>query len=162
MTLPIILLLLSAQFLSAIFYRPAFYVMLFIELQLFSGLVLFPFGFILCGLMTMREAWVYVPNTTPVQPWNDRVLYHWKARWMWIFDNKEDGLCPEWYRTEYRERGFKSNVFRWTAIRNYANNFRFVWGVSGVGRPIWKRTIGAHEYQAGWNNSGYLVLSRVT
>lgn len=53
------------------------------------------------------------------------------------------------------------------AWRNPVNNLRFVRGVSRVGRPLWRYEWGVDNVfmfpgyyaQAGWNNSGFPVLS---
>ena len=133
------------------------YIPLFILIQLVSAVLFLP-GVVLCGTMVLLKAYALVPNPTPLHPWNDANLYHWKARWMWIFDNEEDGLCPQWYSKE-NNRSLGWNIFIWVALRNYANNLRFVRGVSMVGRPLWLRTftIRGEQYhiEAGWLNDGY-------
>lgn len=75
----------------------------------------------------------------------------------WLFDNKVDGIYgPDGPYTAWQ-------AWYWSAWRNSVNNFRFVPGVSKVGRPLWRKTWGAKPggwyAQAGWNPSGYPVLS---
>lgn len=77
----------------------------------------------------------------------------------WLWRNDVDaGLIVEmtyWKRYVYE------------AWRNPVNNFRFVPGVSQVGRPLWRKTWGKpnsfgypdHYVMAGWNSSGFPVLS---
>jgi len=90
-------------------------------------------------------------------------LFHF-PEWAWIFDNAEDGVIPIWYIMFHSKRNLKFNIFLWTAIRNPCNNFRFVRGVSKVGRPLWRvtwRMFGKPYYaQAGWQPpTGRPVLS---
>lgn len=84
--------------------------------------------------------------------------YHWPALF-WIWDNQEDGICAAWYRTPID----RWHAYTWSAFRNSANNLRYVRGVSDVTRPLWRQTWGAKPggwyAQAGWNNSGYPVIS---
>lgn len=51
----------------------------------------------------------------------------------------------------------------WLALRNPVSNMRLVPGVSKIGRPYWRKTWGAKPggfyAHAGWNASGYPVLS---
>jgi hypothetical protein len=139
------------------------YIPLFILIQLISILVLFLPGVIFCGACILLKLYKLEPNPTPLHPYNDPNLYHWTPRWMWIWDNKEDGLSPVWYLKANPTRSLGWNFFIWTAFRNYANNWRFVPGVSKVGRPIflrifkWKGNI--HHFEAGWLNDGYPTLN---
>ncbi len=88
--------------------------------------------------------------------------FHW-PQWAWLWDNDEDGTFPEWYHTTHPEWSLARTEFMWTALRNSVNNFRFVPGVSKKGRPMWIRnwTIRGKTYyaKAGWNGSGYPVIS---
>jgi len=83
--------------------------------------------------------------------------------WAWIWDNQEDGVLPTWFRQKYPTWSPHRTAFVWSALRNPCNNLRFVRGVSKVGRPLWRKTWGAKPggfyFAAGWNGSGYPVLS---
>jgi hypothetical protein len=130
------------------------YIPLFILIQLVSA-VLFVIGVPLCAALAYSKRWTYDIH---------RDTYHWKGgRWTWLWDNQEDGTLPYWYALMYKWYSVPHAMFMWTALRNPVNNLRFVRGVSGVGRPLWRKTFvfrGKHLYvQAGWNNSGYPVLS---
>jgi hypothetical protein len=87
---------------------------------------------------------------------------HW-PRWAWIWDNEIDGVCPKWYLDANPKRPRWLCAFMWAGLRNYANNLRFVPGVSQVGRPLWRKTWGPKPggfyVQAGWEPPGYPVLS---
>jgi hypothetical protein len=152
------------------------YIPLFILIQIISIFGLFLPGVILCGLCTFLRLYKSELNSTPLHPWNDPVLFRWSPRWMWMWDNREDGLSPEWYlkahtaytfkilgRTFSIKRSMRWNFFIWTAFRNYANNWRFVPGVSKVGRPIFTRSFTFRgklmHFDAGWLNDGYPTLN---
>lgn len=89
-------------------------------------------------------------------------MWHW-PKWAWIFDNKEDGVWPGWYANTHLDWSAARLEFHWTALRNPCNNLRYVRGISKVGRPLWRKTWtmrGKPYYaQAGWNASGFPVLS---
>lgn len=88
--------------------------------------------------------------------------WHFPA-WAWVWSNDVDGVDPSWYTNANPTWSASKRIFRWTALRNPVNNFRFVRGVSKVGRPLWRKTWGAkpggYYVQAGWNASGFPVLS---
>jgi hypothetical protein len=139
------------------------YIPLFILIQLISILVLFPPGVVLCGICTLLKLYELRDNPTPLHPWNDLKIYRWTPRWMWIWDNREDGLSPVWYLKAHSNRPLRWNFFVWTAFRNYANNWRFVPGVSKVGRPIFSRKFTFRgkvmHFDAGWLTDGYPTLN---
>lgn len=87
------------------------------------------------------------------------------ARVSWLWWNDEDGSGPgnTWWQK-----------YKWLAWRNPVNNYRYVkrwlWTsipVSKIGRDLWRPTWGAPNFygkkgwyfQAGWNSSGFPVLS---
>lgn len=118
----------------------------------FASLVLSIMGIPICAVL----AWGGVAKQ------GEGGLYHW-PRAFWIWDDAEDGTCPTWYRVANPGRSNELNEWIWTALRNPCNNLRYVRGVSRVGWPLWRRTWGAQPggwyFQAGWNASGYPVLS---
>ena len=79
---------------------------------------------------------------------------HWRSPLLWVWDNQEDGVCAFWQGPITRWR-----VYYWAAIRNPCNNLRYVPGVSSTSRPLWRTTWGKWYAQAGWNHSGFPVLS---
>jgi hypothetical protein len=152
------------------------YILLFILIQIISIFGLFAPGVVLCGICTLFKLYELRDNPTPLHPWNDPKIYRWTPRWMWIWDNREDGLSPVWYlaahpaytvkifgRTFSIKRTLRWNFFIWTAFRNYANNWRFVPGVSKVGRPIFSRAFTLRgklrHFDAGWLPDGYPTLN---
>lgn len=75
-------------------------------------------------------------------------LFHW-PRWAWLWDNKEDGVHPGWYASQFPNWSSWHIAFEWTARRNTVNNLRYVWGISGVGRPLfyWEKDLKARSYK---------------
>ena len=59
--------------------------------------------------------------------------------------------------------GTRWQFYVWIALRNPVSNLRLVPEVSKIGRPYWRKTWGAKPggfyAHAGWNASGYPVLS---
>lgn len=123
------------------------YILLFTAIQLVAA-ILAVVGVFVVGALCLCKAWAF--NFTPG-------AFHW-PRAFWLWDNDEDGVCPIFFAPPSRWE-----VFVWSALRNPVNNFRFVPGVSKIGRPLFRKTWGAKPggfyYQAGWNASGYPVLS---
>jgi hypothetical protein len=123
------------------------WILLFIAIQIVA-LILALVGLPIVALLALAHAWEK-PGIT--------AQWHWDVAAAWPWDNEVDGICaPGTTPTAWR-------AFYWSALRNPCNNFRFVPGVSKVGRPLWRKTWGAKPggwyAQAGWNNSGFPVLS---
>lgn len=123
------------------------WILLFIAIQI-ASLVLVLVGIPVVGLLAYLQVW---EKPAIAAQW------HWASRAFWIWDNAEDGICaPGTTPTVW-------GAFYWSALRNPCNNLRFVPGVSKVGRPLWRKTWGAkpggYYAQAGWNQSGFPVLS---
>lgn len=126
------------------------YILLFAFIQLVA-LVLAVVGVPICAVLAYGEF-----------SHASRDGWHW-PKWAWIWDNDEDGTFSAWYHAANPTWSFARTEFVWTALRNPVNNFRYVRGVSKVGRPLWRQTWGAKPggwyVAAGWNNSGYPILS---
>lgn len=127
--------------------QTARYVALFVAIQLVS-LVLSALGLLVVGFLAIGQSW---ERESAAAPW------HWILAAAWPWDNQVDGICaPGTTPTTW-------TAFYWSGLRNPCNNLRFVPGVSKVGRPLWRKTWGAKPggwyAQAGWNGSGYPVLS---
>lgn len=124
------------------------WILLFIAIQIVA-LVLAVVGLPIVGLLSLLQAW---DKPAIAAQW------HWPSRAFWIWDNDEDGICAPGL-TPPTPWG----AFYWSALRNPVNNLRYVPGVSKVGRPLWRKTWGAKPggwyAQAGWNPSGFPVLS---
>jgi hypothetical protein len=130
------------------------FVPLFIAIQL-ASLLLTIIGLPVCALLAFSHDW-----RMTVSPISGRSILTW-PRWAWVWSNDEDGIdgsAP--FHPEYSAA---RRAFVWSALRNPCNNLRFVRGVSKVGRPLWRKTWGAKPggwyVAAGWNNSGFPVLS---
>lgn len=127
------------------------YIPLFILVQAVS-LVLTVIGIPICAVL----AYSHYSDLGPDMKW------HWPA-WAWLWDNNEDGTMPWWYVRQNSDWSNAKLEFHWTALRNPCNNLRYVRGVSKVGRPLWRKTwtmfAKRYYFQAGWNGSGFPVLS---
>lgn len=127
------------------------YALLFATIQLASWTLRIP-GYFIIGLLAYTGSWHLGPDK----------LYHWPALW-WIYDNEEDGVLPTWYHKANPTWSDSRIAFNWCARRNSTNNLRYVPGVSKVGRPFYRRTFTLLRrpmyFQAGWNPSGYPVIS---
>ena len=126
----------------------------FILIQLVS-LVLTLLGIPICAALAYSG--MSGPHTV-----QGKILWHW-PKLFWLWDNDEDGVWCDWYRKSNPQWSVPRQEFMWTALRNPCNNLRYVPGVSKVGRPLWRWTWifrGTGYYaQAGWNGSGFPVLS---
>jgi hypothetical protein len=127
------------------------YIALFLAIQLVS-LILVILGVPLCAALAYLHGGDF-----------DGTHYHW-PRWAWLWDNEEDGVAPAWYRQAHADWSLERIMFVWAGLRNPANNLRFVPGVSGKGRPLWRKTWGPRPggwyAQAGWlGTGGWPVLS---
>lgn len=131
-------------------------VALFVLIQ-FASLVLTVAGIPVCGFLALCK----LSSLGPLLPSGEQ-LWHWPA-WAWIWDNQEDGVDPMWYRDAHANWPASLREFTWAALRNPVNNLRYVRGVSLKGRPLWRKTWGDRPggwyAQAGWNSSGFPVLS---
>ena len=127
------------------------YILLFILIQVIN-IPLFIIGIPVCAVLAWGGFSYFAEDNK----------YHW-PRWAYIWDNPEDGVDGAWYQRANKHRSYAMNEFIWSALRNPVNNLRYVPGVSGIGRPYWRKTWGAvpggFYAHAGWNASGFPVLS---
>lgn len=78
---------------------------------LYIGLFFIRFVLVLLGLVMVPLAYPFRTNTS-------------FPKWAWVWDNREDGIFgPTWFNSG--QHNFKT-CFLWSAIRNPANNMRFV------------------------------------
>ncbi len=125
--------------------QTARYVLLFALIQTVS-LVLTLIGLPVVGILSLTRSWTVVAGKL-----------QWKGgRLTWIWGNLEDGIVGPGPLNRWR-------AFYWSGVRNPCNDLRYIRGVSKVGRPLWRKTWGAKPggfyVAAGWNSSGYPVLS---
>lgn len=73
---------------------------------------------------------------------------HWKHRWMYIWDNYEDGIDCDTY---YKSNSTFKRIVAWSANRNPANNLRTVPVLSCNVHPDQVRFIGS---KMNWTNVG--------
>lgn len=133
------------------------YIPLFILIQLISAVL------IVVGVPIIAY-YAYVhrivrPGYSTIGP--RKAILHFAHRWCWLWDNEEDGIDGGGGWNQQWSIGHQ--IFVWSAKRNPVNGLRTVSWVSAKGRPLWRKTwvmFGKHYYfQAGWNGSGYPVLS---
>ena len=119
------------------------YVLLFAALQA-AALALAIVGLPICAVLAALSPWSIVsqPGYKP-----NLIVAGWPS-WAWIWSNDEDGVRPTGYTTRW-------GIFKWTALRNSVNNFRFVPGVSKPGWPLWYRTF---TLSIPWRISGEWML----
>lgn len=130
--------------------KTAGYIGLFLMIQVVS-LILTIIGIPVCAVLA------YGKFSRPISG-----KWYW-PKWAWVWSNDEDGVWPHWYCIDHPNWSTPRLEFHWTALRNPCNNLRYVPGVSLKGRPLWRKTWGAKPggwyAQAGWNGSGFPVLS---
>lgn len=76
------------------------------------GLVVIPLA-ISCAAYEIRKSYFW-----------DRQILAWRWKWMYVWANEEDGLDN--MGRYMPARGLWTRIFMWSAIRNPANNLRFV------------------------------------
>lgn len=155
------------------------YVLLFAVIQLVS-LVLLIIGIPVCAGLAYTKSWSFDIRAQKVGGWS--------PSWAWLWSNEEDGVFAHWYEVAHPKWSPQRLAFMWTALRNPCNNLRYVPGVSKVGRPLWRKewsmkaptittwllplprfklpipyglalVLKRYYAQAGWNHSGFPVLS---
>lgn len=102
--------------------------------------------------------WFIIPGLALARAWHKGAdgKWHWPA-FFWLLDNEEDGIVGP------GEALTRWNAIVWTAFRNSTNNVRYLPGISQKGRPFYRKTWGPKPgglyVQAGWNSSGFPVIS---
>lgn len=95
--------------------------------------VLIDFPLFVIGLPLVAIA-AFFTETVPHSTYYDRTLLQFKWRWMWLYNNQEDGVDglrggdPNqswWANQTYGWRNWE-RVFVWSGLRNSVNNLRFV------------------------------------
>lgn len=65
---------------------------------------------------------------------DERKMAQFKARWMWLYGNREDGIdglrsgdsAQGWWAEQTRGMSPRERIFAWSAMRNKVNNLRYV------------------------------------
>lgn len=122
----------------------------FTAIQMIGGVPfspLFLIGLPVCGALAVLRAWRPIAGKL-----------QWRGgRLTWLWGNLENGIVGPGMTLN------RWSVFYWSALRNSVNNLRYMPGISKVGRPYWRKTWGPKPggwyAHAGWNNSGFPVLS---
>lgn len=131
-------------------------VALFVAIQI-AAFVLALIGAPICAVLALGK----FSTLGPLLPSGEQ-LWHW-PHWAWLWDNDENGVDPNWFKDAHPKWPVAWREFVWTALRNPVNNLRYVRGVSLKGRPLWRKTWGDRPggwyAMAGWNSSGFPVLS---
>jgi hypothetical protein len=109
-------------------------------------------------------------TNTEVRPskyYPNRMLLQFRARWMYLWGNEEDGIDglrggdvrQYWWAKMTVGASQAERIFRWSALRNPANNLRYVPGLSPRFRPYHIRYIGGAAKFYIWQGVyGRLVL----
>jgi hypothetical protein len=80
------------------------------------SIALMPVGIVLCGIASLCHDWTQRPSRYPYA--DGRVRWQWSFFLLWLWCNEEDGIEPgtlvpsPW------------TAFKWSALRNSANNMR--------------------------------------
>lgn len=127
----------------AIFGLPLWIARLLINLPLwFLGLVLIPW----------QSAYTEI---RPSKYYAGRNLPQFKARWMWIFGNEEDGIdglrggdaAQFWWAKMTSADSVRMRIFKWSARRNPINNLRYVPLLSPRFHPDQIEFVGGYIWQ---------------
>ncbi|MDB6085200.1 MAG: hypothetical protein JWN43_3081 [Gammaproteobacteria bacterium] len=94
-----------------------------------------------------------------------RQITVWRGGYLsWPWGNEEDGVTGEastqraaTYAARYPN--IRIRAFMWSALRNPANNLRFVFRWRGGPFYRWENASHTFYFQAGWYANGYPVLS---
>jgi len=111
--------------------------------------------FILLGLILIP-----LESFNVQQDKNNRLQF--SARWMWLYNNSEDGIdgrrggdpAQRWWMERTRIRTVRERIFLWSALRNPANNLRYVPILCPKFRPEWIGFVGTGDEprngESGW------------
>lgn len=93
---------------------------------------------------------------------DERKFFHFRARWMWLYDNREDGIdgsrggdtAQKWWTDRTAADSLRMRIFKWSALRNPVNNLRYVPVLSPLFRSTQIGYIGTGDEppdgQSGW------------
>ncbi len=126
-----------------------------------ASLILTVVGWPVVGALALCFAWRLVPPPAAALRFpgvTGAPRFQWRGGALtFLWGNLENGIVGP------AETLNRWNAFVWSALRNSANNLRYLPGVSKAGRPLWYRTwtIRGRLYyaKAGWLSDGYPCLS---
>lgn len=107
-------------------------------------------------LMPLAACRLWVSRPSKEYPYS---VLAWRGGWLtYLWGNEEDGVTGAvFYQTFIKNDRLRAYV--WSAWRNSFNNWRFV--VRWIGGPFyrWENSKKTWYFQAGFNSSGFPVLS---
>lgn len=120
-------------------------------------------GWILLIPFCIAQAWI--ADTTSDK--DGRKIDRWSWRPLnWIYGNREDGVSgytalvwvDGYTQGPYLPKASAwARAYRWSALRNSCDNLKYVFAWKGG--PFWRREFRSWYVQAGWNSSGFPVIS---
>lgn len=121
-------------------------------------------GLPLLGVLCYMRGWeaaeqAYVPDWQHEAGLPPKAINRWKSSWInKIWGDDEDGVTGvSWYNDNTMPSRWLA--YRWIALRNNANNLRFVFRNKGGPFYRWVSKSGKWYFQAGYYDSGSPVLS---
>lgn len=110
-------------------------------------------GLVLLAPLAATRCWI----TRESKYFPGRQVTAWRGGWFtWAWCNDEDGVTgADFYRARFRDD--RLCAYCWSALRNPANNLRFVF--KWIGGPFYRWENGKFYAQAGWYPNGFPVLS---
>lgn len=120
-------------------------------------------GLLLLIPFCLAQAWVETESTL----WKGRVVDRWSwAPLNYLFGNPEDGVSGQralvWLNGTTQGRYLPEaspawRAYSWSALRNSSDNLKYVFAWKGG--PFYRWTNSKYFFQAGWNSSGFPVIS---
>ena len=104
--------------------------------------LLIAFGWILIPLAAACKAYTVHHDENKKAKGENPIVYHFSWKWMWIYDNWEDGIANDMY--EKKDSLFKQILY-WSAMRNPVNNLRLVKYLSCSIEPKKVRWVGSKK-----------------
>lgn len=129
------------------------FVIFSIPLWIIVGLIHLLFILVGYPLIWWQSAYVVI---------DQKKMPQFRARWMWIYGNKEDGIdglrggdqAQRWWLDLTRSMTVRQRIFAWSARRNHVNNLRYVPLLCPRFRPAWIGYMGTGDEppdgQSGW------------
>jgi len=129
----------------------------FVSLPSWSVMLIIRLPLYLVGILLVAWQSKQV-EVRPSRYFPNRRLLQFRARWMFIFGNEEDGVdglrggdpAQTWWAEKTEDCSTRGRIFMWSALRNPVNNIRYVSVLNPRFNPQKIRYIGTdHEPVAG-------------